>query len=274
MATIRHKKYIGYSTLLFIGLIVVAYVINTIIFKGEIFILMAFGLAILFLTILITARNLQDIIIEKKNETVAISDGWNLFYATYPLQLHLPLITSFTIAPDFAFILIKTIQTRKPKTILELGCGRTTLIAAAYLKQNGLQGKIISVDGDKEYLEQCRYFATLNGLESYIQFVHAPITEQVINKKTYNWYNADMLPKEQFDLLLIDGPPEKVGVLSRYPALPLLIQYAAEHAVILADDAGRPDMIITAQHWQKEFPKFQQQYIQTLRGTLIINVDV
>lgn len=65
-----------------------------------------------------------------------------------------------------------------------------------------------------------------------------------------------------------------MGVLSRYPALPLLIQYAAEHAVILADDAGRPDMIITAQHWQKEFPKFQQQYIQTLRGTLIINVDV
>lgn len=274
MASIRHKKYLGYSIFLFIGLIAVAYLINTIIFKGEIFILIAFGLAILFLTILITARNLNDIIIEKKNESIAITDGWNVFYTTYPLQLHLPLITSFTIAPDFAFILIKTIQTKKPVTILELGSGRTTLIAAAYLKQHSLQGKIISVDSDKEYLEQCRYFALLNGVESYIQFVHAPITKQVINEKAYNWYNADMLPKEKFDVLVIDGPPEKVGVLSRYPALPLLMQYAAEDAVILADDAGRPDMITTAQHWQKEFPKFQQHYIQTLRGTLIINADV
>lgn len=274
MATIRHKKYLGYSTVLFIGLIAVAYVINTLVFNGEVFILIAFGLAILFLTILITTRNLNDIIIEKKNESIAIADGWNLFYSTYPLQLHLPLITSFTIAPDFAFILIKTIQSKKPATILELGSGRTTLIAAAYLKQHRLQGKVISVDADKEYLEQCRYFATLNGVESYIQFVHAPITEQLINEKKCNWYNAERLPKEEFDVLVIDGPPEKVGVLSRYPALPLLMQYASEHTVILADDAGRPDMIATAQHWQKEFPKFQHQYIHTLRGTLIINTDV
>lgn len=272
MATFKHKTFILYSVGVFIILVIAGCLIEPVLPKGYVIITIALGFAILFFTLRVVDRNALDKIVKKSNDQSAIGDGWRLFYAAYPMQLKMPLITSFTIAPDFAFVLANAIQTGKPKAILELGSGRTTLIAAACLKQFGIQGKIISVDADKTYLDQCRYYASLNNLDAYIHFVYAPLVSQQVNEQSYVWYDPEVLPAEKCDLLIIDGPPEKAGTLSRYPALPRLSRMLSETAIVLADDAGRPDMQATALRWQREYPAYRQQYIHTLRGTLQINV--
>lgn len=266
----RHKKFILYSAGIFVLLMAVTILANQFCNAWDLYILVAFGAAILFLTILIVFRTLLDYSRKSKSDTIAITDGWSNFYDYYPLKLQLPLLTTFTIAPDFAFQLAEIITSRKPKLIMELGSGRSTLIAAALFRMHNISGKIISIDADVDYLSQCSEFAKRNQLEPWITFIHAQLATINLNGKNHLWYDTAAIPKEKFELLVIDGPPEVSGDLSRYPALHVLMEYADANAIILVDDATRSDMQLTTALWKNAFPGWHFKYAPTLHGTLII----
>jgi hypothetical protein len=46
---------------------------------------------------------------------------------------------------------------------------------------------------------------------------------------------------DEIDLLLVDGPPGSLGEMARYPALHVLESQLASNAVVILDDADRPD---------------------------------
>jgi hypothetical protein len=53
-------------------------------------------------------------------------------------------------------------------------------------------------------------------------------------------------------MLVVDGPPGSIGERSRYPAVPILKPYLAEHCSILMDDGDRPAERDVARHWSQD----------------------
>jgi hypothetical protein len=56
----------------------------------------------------------------------------------------------------------------------------------------------------------------------------------------------------EIDLLLVDGPPGSLGEMARYPALHALENQLAPNAVVILDDAGRPDEQGIVRRWITE----------------------
>jgi hypothetical protein len=82
----------------------------------------------------------------------------------------------------------------------------------------------------------------------------------------YPWYaTAQLSGLDGIGLLFVDGPPGVTGPLARYPALPLLLPRCAADAVIVLDDAHRPDERALSDRWLTEFPEVER----TARGERI-----
>ncbi len=60
-------------------------------------------------------------------------------------------------------------------------------------------------------------------------------------------------------MLVIDGPPEAVGPLARYPAGPSLFPSLSVGATVFLDDAARDDEKRIIERWQREFPDLERQ---------------
>lgn len=67
---------------------------------------------------------------------------------------------------------------------------------------------------------------------------------------------ADADIGNDFDLLIVDGPPESTGEFARFPALPVLEKRLAESCTVLLDDVHRPNEAQILQDWQQAFPEF------------------
>jgi len=191
-------------------------------------------------------------------------------HSLIPTGYPLPPMRDGAISPDLAVILIKIIKERKPKNILECGSGISTLIMAYCLKDLG-EGHIWSLEHDKNYADITGENLKKHKLEDRASVIFAPLKEMSIREKSWLWYDTEFLNKiEKIDLLLIDGPPENIREMARYPSLPLLAGSLSESAVIVVDDASRRDEKAMVDLWLKEFKNFQYDFNKTEKGTVIL----
>jgi len=169
----------------------------------------------------------------------------------------LPAFDSGALFPDAAATLVGLIRTRKPRLVVELGSGTSTLIAALCLRDLGC-GRLISLEHDPRYSESTRDQLRLHGLEAFVDVVDAPLVPQTVNGRSHSWYDPGALNgiDVPVDLLIVDGPPRKVQPLARYPALPLLIARLSDDALVFVDDTSRSDEREMVRRWQTEFPGF------------------
>ena len=66
----------------------------------------------------------------------------------------------------------------------------------------------------------------------------------------FQWYEVDAFRDlNEIDLLLVDGPPGSLGETARYPALHVLESRLAPNAVVILDDADRPDEQGIVRRW-------------------------
>jgi predicted O-methyltransferase YrrM len=170
----------------------------------------------------------------------------------------LPAFDSAALFPDAAATLVGLIRTRKPRLVVELGSGTSTLIAALCLRDLGC-GRLISLKHDPRYSESTRDQLRLHGLEAFVDVVDAPLVPQTVNGRSHSWYDPGALNgiDVPVDMLIVDGPPRKVQPLSRYPALPLLIARLSADALVFVDDTNRSDEREMVRRWQTEFPGFR-----------------
>jgi hypothetical protein len=61
-----------------------------------------------------------------------------------------------------------------------------------------------------------------------------------------------------------------VGALARYPALPMFFERLSESAIVLVDDASRPDEQEMIKRWLKEYPVFSHEFLPHEKGTVIL----
>lgn len=139
------------------------------------------------------------------------------------------------------------------ESVVELGSGHSTAIIAQRLRGRG-RGRVVAVDHLGEFAARTREWLREKGLAEHASVVHAPIARREVEGRTVDWYSGEALERalpDRIDLLIVDGPPNKLGRSARWPAVPVLRDRLAPGAAILMDDGDRPDERRAAFDWHR-----------------------
>lgn len=132
------------------------------------------------------------------------------------------------------FILLATVAHVQPASVLELGCGETTVLLNALLQAGVWRGKLTSLEHDSFWHEQIAATVATD-------VVYAPLTDRVICGRHTRAYDLSDLKASHgaFDLVLVDGP-NGVPRCSRLTCLDFIPERLAQDFVIIFDDYERP----------------------------------
>lgn len=169
--------------------------------------------------------------------------------------------TSYSISDHTLLWMWAYLQRRRPKAILELGSGMSTLVFLKYVELFGGSNapRIVSVDHDEEWLALTRQRAEALHLPTDNQSVRFCLTTlgDVGLCGLYTGaagYVLDLTGIAAFlgspELVLIDGPPSTVG---RRATLPSLRPVLTKPATIFLDDAFRVGESGWMEEWTQHF---------------------
>lgn len=228
-------------------------------------------LLVLIIAMLIMLHNAQKQRLDKKldNTYQQIEALFSLF-STVKFRYPLPAMGGWAITPDFAKTVTALIKEHKPKLILELGSGVSTLVSA-YSLQEVRQGQVVSFEHEKQFAAISSAALLKHAVQDSATVIYAPLKETVIAGKTWLWYDTDQLKTlEHIDMVIVDGPPATTQKLARYPALPVLYPLLSADAVILVDDALREDEQQMVRRWLQEFADFSLEELELEKGGAIL----
>lgn len=179
----------------------------------------------------------------------------------------LPTFRSWNISPDLAAEVAGLIIERKPRLMVELGAGVSSVVAGYVMEATG-EGRIVGVDHNATFATLTRATLARHRLDERVTVRHAPLTPvQVGEAGTWQWYDpAAFEDLHDIDLLFIDGPPNTTQRLVRYPALPMLMDRLSDDAVIVLDDAARLMERRAIRRWQRQFPELEVVWLGTKGG--------
>jgi predicted O-methyltransferase YrrM len=170
----------------------------------------------------------------------------------------MPSSGDFALNPTDLLDLMHLVRLRRPRLVLELGSGTSSVWLGYALQKYG--GRLVSLDHDPGYARQTRALVAAHGLDEVVEVREAPLRELAANGKTYRWYDVEALDDlADIDLLLVDGPPAATGPDARYPALPVLAEKLAGTATVILDDSNRPDEREAVQNWIREVPGLTEE---------------
>lgn len=180
----------------------------------------------------------------------------------------LPYPGGWAASTDLLLELVRLIICRRPRVVLELGSGLSTLVIATALKRNGI-GHLISIDADEGYAEQTREQLRVHALTEWAGVRSAVLKEFEFEGVTRPWYDtAALADLDDIELLLVDGPPTRLREDIRYPSLPYFWDRMPSGAVLLLDDAARPAEAAMAARWQQRFPLASYERLRFEKGAL------
>ena len=186
-------------------------------------------------------------------------------------RLPLPESTRWSASPHLAAVLVELIERHRPKSIVELGSGTSTIVIG-YLLEKLPGSTLYTIEHSEQYAHQTSGELDRHGLENINLFV-APLRSTSIGGGSYLWYDWESvrtkLP-DKIDLLLVDGPPRNIGKLARYPAMATMNALLSEDAIIVVDDSASPAMKETIQRWMAEFPGLDYKETGSKRGVAIL----
>ncbi len=175
----------------------------------------------------------------------------------------LPHLGSWKADTYFLWRIVGAIEKLRPREVVELGCGASTLVIAKSLELNG-DGRLTSLDQHAGFVEATAKWLASHDLEASLR--HAPISEDP-SHWSHCWYDLPSLPQE-IDLLVIDGPPWTLNPFVRGRA-EVLFERIAPGGMVLLDDAARPGERVVAQRWKRDWPDFDFTLLPGAKGTLV-----
>lgn len=193
---------------------------------------------------------------------------------TLHLGVNSPIVLGYdwTISYDQANLVLDELCRRSSFTMLELGSGASTVVwAASIMAKHDCQ--LYSLEAEDEYYFKTKHLLESHGvLDSRVHLILAPFRNYSVNSQIWQWYDLDALPDADkfIDVLLVDGPPDTLQFMSRYPALPLLWDRLTSDCVIIVDDGYRTDETQIVNRWVTEFPDLYAQQIATKKGTWVL----
>ena len=195
-------------------------------------------------------------------------EALSAIYNTLDIQHPLPRMRHTAASPDFLHLMASEIFRLRPQTIVEVGSGTSTLIAAYCLRKIGA-GKIVSLDHLQKYADITRQTIDSHGLGEFAEVIHAPLKPYSIDGREFQWYDdAGLRDIEQIDVLIVDGPPQEVSSDARYPAIPLLQSRLHADSIVLLDDGAREDETRIVKQW-KQNHGFDYAEVNTEKGAFV-----
>lgn len=176
----------------------------------------------------------------------------------------LPNLGSWKADTGFLHRIVDAIEELRPKVVVELGAGASTLVAAKALARHG-GGRLISFDQHRDFVAATASWVADEGGVADVRW--APLAADASDWPG-RWYQLSDLP-EQIDLLIIDGPPWAIHPFVR-GAAECLFDRLSTGGMVLLDDAARPGERIVARRWRANWPdmRFDREHGST-KGTLV-----
>ena len=229
---------------------------------------------LLILRILHVQRKIR--VLSKKNEvlynqTESLIKIHNLIKFRHPL----PPFRNWAVSPDISLILISEILSVRPKTIVDFGSGISTLLARYSLDliddTENLERRIYSFDHEEKFVKATQNEISLHNFSWDPKIIYAPLSTIKINDFNFEFYETTELDSiEVVDLIFIDGPHGKNGILDRFPALSLTFNKLSQNGVIVIDDTKNfPESQKLVQLWRQEYPELHYEEFETELGTVV-----
>lgn len=191
-------------------------------------------------------------------------------HSTLPIRRPLPPMRGWAASPDFASLVVDRILTKRPRTVVELGGGVSTIVGGYALNIAG-RGHLCSFDHDPVFAQATERRVKEHGLDTAVTVVTAPLVPVPVGGERWDWYEHSAFEGiDRIDILIVDGPPARVEPLSRYPALPVLRSKLAEDAVIILDDANRRGEMSVVRRWLQEDPEWSVEWLDTEKGAAVL----
>ena len=175
----------------------------------------------------------------------------------------LPHLGSWKADTWFLWRMVEAIEKLRPREVVELGCGASTLVLAKALELNG-GGRLSSYDQHADFVESTARWLAGHGLDPNMR--HAPIVEDPTSW-SHSWYDLRGVPQE-IDLLVIDGPPWALNPFIRGRS-EQLFERVVPGGMVLLDDAARPGERVVAARWRRDWPNFRFTLLPGAKGTLV-----
>lgn len=157
-------------------------------------------------------------------------------------------------SPDVLSTLVRQVLELRPQLVVDCGSGLSTLWMAYAVEQLGAGGRVVALEHDAHYAGQTQALLASHRLLATAEVRHAPLTRLDTGAdEHWLWYDPaavdDLLG---VGLVFVDGPPESVHELSRYPAVPVLLDRCTADVRLLLDDAHRDGEQRTVRRWTAE----------------------
>lgn len=208
--------------------------------------------------------------LEAKSLEIQTAGAISQLQFRFPVFLGGPSIDAYH-ARQLLFVL----EELKPRVILELGSGTSTIIVARALQTLGYPPEMhIAVDHDARYLRKTMALARMNGVEQFVRFEHCPLAP--ISGYALPWYSSipETIGRAQIDLVIVDGPPayEPGKEKSREPALAVIRPFLSDRAVVVLDDANREAEDGILERWLREYPEFSLTRVREGKGVAVLTL--
>lgn len=174
---------------------------------------------------------------------------------------------------DTLLFLSDYMEQERPRRILEVGSGSSTVWTGTFAKQAGAE--LVSLEHDADYAKKTRALVHEFGLKEVVTVHHAPLRTVELEDGVFDWYEPNVVKEIEgpFDMLIVDGPPEATGSKARMPALPMLEHLLSEKCLVLLDDTHRTDEQEILKIWLEHFPGFEMLSGDLMRTGLIVRRD-
>ena len=163
-------------------------------------------------------------------------------------------------------VILNDIIINQRKSIIEFGSGVSTLAISNLIKKNNLKCSFVSIEDNKEWFDYINSFLSRNNLRNNVKIIYAPLESSDLALGDNLWYSMQALnngisKESKISLAIIDGPAAwkpKIR-LSRYTAVPYLINFLAEEFSIYLDDTNRKGEKEVLSLWHQKYNlKFEQ----------------
>nr|WP_279639209.1 class I SAM-dependent methyltransferase [Sphingomicrobium sediminis] len=158
----------------------------------------------------------------------------------------MPNLGSWKADTGFLHLICDIIAAKRPGRVVEFGCGASSLVISAALKQAGCPAHT-SFDQHADFVASTTAWLADHDLEADIR--HAAL-QPIDDDWPGLFYDTGPL-EDGIDLMIIDGPPWTLHPMTRGGAA-RLFKHLSPGAIVLLDDASRPGERLVAKRWRKE----------------------
>lgn len=220
--------------------------------------------------IVVTQSRVREITVRESLNTYRQLEALLGLYETLDLDAPLQPAREWAMSPDILRLIAELIAKRKPLLVVEFGSGLSTVIAARLLQRNG-HGLLISLEHDKAFAERTLADLRQHRADDVATVITAELKPLRLEKGVFEWYDPRALEDlGVIDMLIVDGPPGRLGPLARYPALPMVLSKLSDKGVVVIDDAARADETRVVSLWLEECPQLAAEYIPLEKGAVIM----